>query len=477
MTLLNFAGLARKLLDIKLSNPTNKQKEYKKALFYTLKDLGGVYIKFLQIICVNHNFTAGWITPKELSVFENVNLEHIDLSVIIDPRINIENTPFAAGSFAQVYRGYLPDGNKVAIKVLRPSVIKRLDRDLVVIRRVARLANRFLPKTLLNFKDIASEFCITAKAETDYEAEIANTNYFYNYFKDNENVVIPKVYTEFSNKNAIVQDYIEGPTFGEILELRSADLPASKIALDKTGSNLWQQLTIAGQELLKMVCLADFTFGDPHPGNIKLLPDNKIAFIDFGIVVGKVSNRMAFYNFMKEYLRIYQGYPKIDSLLEASINCFCPNIASTLTYCQIGQKSALETISNAVNEKMNAMRSNSRASKLIDRGHIFKLFYSVLDNSNALNIQIDPRQFMLIKACQVFLSSVNLLSSQEGKANYIYCVYHAINGAATAVDENGIDDEPAIKSHYSPAENYEILLDIFSSLAAKDEVLFRSVMG
>ncbi|MEI3508228.1 MAG: hypothetical protein V8R01_03790 [Bacilli bacterium] len=73
-----FIPLLNKLRKIYFSNSSNKEMEYKRVVFYTLKDMGGVYIKFLQAICVTQKFMEGWGGPKEFEVFNKVQKELID---------------------------------------------------------------------------------------------------------------------------------------------------------------------------------------------------------------------------------------------------------------------------------------------------------------------------------------------------------------------------------------------------------------
>ena len=134
--------LVLKLSKIYFSDLSFKENEYKRTLFYTLKDMGGVYIKFLQAISVTRRFMDGWGGPKEFDVFNQVMQEPIDFGGYIKNRDQfdyIEAKPFATGSFAQIYKAKLKTGEMLVLKVLRPSIVVNLKADLKKIKRIIKI--------------------------------------------------------------------------------------------------------------------------------------------------------------------------------------------------------------------------------------------------------------------------------------------------------------------------------------------------
>src|SRR5262245_47633923 len=97
------------LLRIKFSSSANKPGQSKKLLFDSFKHLGGVYVKFLQLLALNLDFMVDWAGPAEFEVFESVEFEHINIYAILTNELPdyqthfqyVETEPFAAGSFAQ----------------------------------------------------------------------------------------------------------------------------------------------------------------------------------------------------------------------------------------------------------------------------------------------------------------------------------------------------------------------------------------
>ena len=190
-----------------LGNYSNKEILYKKELFNSFKNKGGIYIKFLQSLSITKNFMNGWGTPKDYEIFNNVSYEKIDLYKVIN--VNnfryIDNNPIAGGSFAQIYKGILNSGENVIIKVLRPSIFKNIDYDLKQLKRIVRIVSLFINSRMFNINKAFDEFKNTCLLETDYEYEIANIEYFYNLYKNSNSIVIPKVFKELSSKYVIVE--------------------------------------------------------------------------------------------------------------------------------------------------------------------------------------------------------------------------------------------------------------------------------
>ena len=133
-----YSQLIWKLTCIYFSHQPNKDALYRKTIFYTFKSWGGIYIKFLQILASMSKFMDGWSGPQEMTIFSQAPHEplnpynHVNQSKFRQ----IDAQPFAAGSFALVYRGILTNGEEVAIKILRPSIKKNLHKDLSILRKL-----------------------------------------------------------------------------------------------------------------------------------------------------------------------------------------------------------------------------------------------------------------------------------------------------------------------------------------------------
>lgn len=452
--------------------------EYKRVVFYTLKDMGGVYIKFLQAICVTQKFMEGWGGPKEFEVFNKVQKELIDFEKYL-PHMEsfsyVEKMPFACGSFAQLYKGELKTGEKVAIKVLRPSIYSNLKKDLKKINRLVKLISMILPNGLIDYKAAFEEFSQNSLLETDYEREISNMDYFYKLYEDNSYVVIPKIYKEFSNQYIIVQQFIDGPTLADLISnVKNGETLYSR-CLELTGSNIWTQLTIVGGELLRTAMTEEYVFGDPHPGNIILLKDNKIAYIDFGLIAMKPTSQEAFYLWVKSYYNLLNGGNDIGEMLQASFRCFCPDLSIALEKSSaLSSNDFVGSIASALNKKIQTT-NNQSAKGLLEEGHMFKLFTEFLDSKNALVLKVDMRNFQLLKACQAFLCSVTTIDNRYGNKQFSSLMMECMEYAFAYTEKLGIKRDLPHKSRYSVSEGYELLVDMLSSIADGDEYLFNNV--
>jgi hypothetical protein len=478
---LQFANLVKKLTTIKLSNSANKEFAYRRTLFYELKNMGGVFFKALQVLSVTYRFLEGWAGPKEMTVFNQIPTEDIDIDEYIkEPAAfaSIETQPFATGSFAQVYKGTLKTGEQVAVKILRPSIAHNLRGDIKYLKRIAHMFSGFLPSTILDYRQVIGEFCNNCLLETDYTREIENMKYFQSFYKGHPYVVVPKVYENLSSSTCIVQEFIAGPTFADVLIDHTSARPATYIANELTGSNLWTQMTIAGGEALRMAMQADYVFGDPHPGNIKLLPNNRIAFIDYGIIANKPTSQRAFYEWVKSYHAMLTGTGKLDHLAITSLNCFAPDLSLALDTCDMGDaRSALSAITEALSAKFDNTQDDKLAHELASNGHFFRLFTESLDGHNALSVKLDTANFQLLKAMQSYLGSLTVLDNNETRDRFGSTMRAAMEYALQYAEHHGVKNDMPLRSRFNKNESYELLIDTMSSLAEGDQAIFKYISG
>jgi len=465
-------SLIVRLSKIYFSKSENKDALYNKEIFYILKDMGGVYNKFLQILCVTKKFMAGWSTPKEFEVYNKVTEEEIDLLNWLpckEKYEHIELKPVASGSFAQVYKGYLKSGEVVALKVLRPSVYKNLKSDLKKLKKIVKICSHFISNDLLDINAAFKEFSGLCLMETDYGREISNIDYFYNYYKDKSQIKIPKVYHELCNKYLIVQEYIEGVTLADIITDLKPNEDLEEKCFKITGSNIWKQLVTIGGELIRSAMEDDFVYGDPHSGNIILLPDNKVAFIDFGIIASSPISHMAFYKWVKSYNDILNGNMDIKDFIESTCSCFCPDYINALKKCT--NDMFLEAMTSSLENKLHTIvEKNPNIMDLIKNGHIFILFTEFIDQKNSLGISLDMRNFQLLKAVQAFICTIYTIDKRFNSDNFSWLMRESMKYAFENV--TNIEYDYIIKSKYSITQSFELLDSVLSKVADNDELMF-----
>ena len=190
-----------------------------------------------------------------------------------------DEQPLAAASIGQVHRGRLQNGNEVVIKVQRPDIENIVAVDLEILAHLASLMEQYLEELQGHRPSaVVDEFARSLALEIDYTVELANILRFGRQFKDNKTIYVPLVYSDLSTERILTMEFVEGAKISEVEALRSQGYDLCKIA--ERGAGL----------VMEQVFVHGFFHGDPHPGNIFILPDNVICFLDFGMM-GRLSRK------------------------------------------------------------------------------------------------------------------------------------------------------------------------------------------
>jgi len=259
-----------------------------------LEELGPTFIKLGQLLSTRVDlFPPAWIAEFERlqdnvtpAPFDSIR-EQLEADLGAPPEqifAEFQTDSLAAASIAQVYRARLPDGAPVVVKVRRPGIEETVHADLRLLQRLAQIAADQLPETArYRLPSLVEQFQRSILRELDLASECRNaerlaTNLRARYRREECPIVVPRVYWEHTGERVNVQEYIQG--------IPGRDLAA----LDAAGLDR-EHLARAGARAVLSTILEDgFFHADPHPGNLFFLPDNRIAFIDFGMV-GYLSDR------------------------------------------------------------------------------------------------------------------------------------------------------------------------------------------
>lgn len=475
----NYTKLILRFIRIRFSKTSRKDCEYRRAIFESFRKWGGVYIKFLQILGGSSKFLDGWGGPKEMEIFAQAPREPIDLAKYINLAnfAEVSKEAVAAGSFALVYRGRLHTGEDVAIKILRPSIQQNLKSDLCSLRKLCWLFSKFLPQYLVDYNDAYDAYAKMLILETDYRREIENQKYFMSLYADHPRVVIPKVYEELSSDNVIVQDFIEGLALADVMSMPTHGKSVADVVKDLTGSDVWEQIVLAGGEALYTAMCADYVYGDPHPGNIILLDNNRIGFIDFGIIAQRPTSHEAYYNWVESYNDILHENENASfkRLLETTVTCFCPDISLAMQKCNFEKSNLLEILSSAVTRKLDhEMLGDRTYTQSFKDGHLMDVFMQVV-STRVLDVNVDAINFELLKAMQSFLGAVTILDNREGEHSFSSIMQRSMEYALTNARATGVPRDSIKTTRYTLTESYELLVKTVSSLADNDEYLFDLV--
>ncbi len=188
--------------------------------------------------------------------------------------------PVAAASLGQVYRAKLFTGEEVAVKVQRPNLDGIIKGDVEILRKVSKFAERF-PSLNENadWAGMLREFDVTIHEEMDYSAEGRNADRFRENFSGWTNVHVPKIYWNASTTKVLTMEFIEGTKVVQLEELKSRGISPEKV----------NRLLI--RTYLKQLLEDGFFHADPHPGNLLVMPDGRLAFFDFGMV-GRITPKL-----------------------------------------------------------------------------------------------------------------------------------------------------------------------------------------
>jgi predicted unusual protein kinase regulating ubiquinone biosynthesis (AarF/ABC1/UbiB family) len=175
--------------------------------------------------------------------------------------------PIAAASIGQVYRARLDDGRDVAVKVQYPGVAAAVRADMQNLGIILRLMKRIAPG--LDVQATAEEIRSRIGDELDYELEATNQRALARIFRGHPFIHVPEVITSLSRERVMVSEFVSGRGFDTLKE-------TDQETRDRLGEIIFRFYFGC------MYRLGQFS-GDPHPGNFLLLPDGRVAFLDFGL--------------------------------------------------------------------------------------------------------------------------------------------------------------------------------------------------
>jgi len=193
---------------------------------------------------------------------------------------HFEEVPIAAASIGQVHKGRLVTGEEVAIKIQRPGVVPQVERDLDILKNLTSLAHKRWPWVeRYQIPQMVDEFARSISAELDYSIEGRNMEKIRRQFTDIETICIPRVHWHCSTSKVLTMDFVEGIHLNRLADLKRGGFDTRRIAETLVNAMLHQ------------IFAGGFFHADPHPGNLLMTPDGKLAFIDFGMI-GRLSPEM-----------------------------------------------------------------------------------------------------------------------------------------------------------------------------------------
>jgi predicted unusual protein kinase regulating ubiquinone biosynthesis (AarF/ABC1/UbiB family) len=184
-----------------------------------------------------------------------------------------DDQPLAAASLGQVHHATLRDGREVAVKVQRPGVEDEVRADLATLARIASLADKGTDLgRSYGFARLLHEFERSLRLELDYRREARNLERFGHIVRHYDRLVVPAPILDLTSARVLTMEYVEGRKVTNVGPLGLTDIDASPIV---------EQLFDA---YLRSILDKGFLHADPHPGNLLLTSDGRLAVLDLGMV-------------------------------------------------------------------------------------------------------------------------------------------------------------------------------------------------
>jgi ubiquinone biosynthesis protein len=248
-----------------------------------IEELGGAFIKVGQILSNRPD-----LLPPELILEleklqdkvtpfpteEAIALIETELEKKMeDMFLMFDEDVLASGSVSQVYRAVLLDGTPVVLKILRPGIETQFKVDLDVLSYISQHLGK-IPRLKSQFENQnpVKELRVEIEKELDFSIEAVNLRRFSDNFRDDPRIFVPKTYPEFCSTKVLTMSYVQGIKVTDIQKLKQA-----KYNLPQVTDNL---VDLGLEQIFEH----RFFHADPHPGNILVMRNNQIAYLDFGLM-------------------------------------------------------------------------------------------------------------------------------------------------------------------------------------------------
>ncbi|NDE14467.1 AarF/ABC1/UbiB kinase family protein [bacterium] len=261
-----------------------REMELPERLRKAFEELGPAFVKLGQVLAVREDL----LPPEYLTELRKLHtqVEPLPYAVIrqrlqeeLGPDklanfVDINPEPLAAGSIAQVHQAKLASGEDVVIKVQRPGIQQQIETDLQLIETFASIIEKYSAELRsIRLSTMAAELSRAMSSELDFIREAGSTSKFAANFRSVEYVVIPEVFWAYTTPRVLTMSYLKGTS------------PWDKSGIQRLGLDPVLLVEQGLEMFLKMVFVDGLYHGDLHPGNLLVLPENRVGVLDFGLVV------------------------------------------------------------------------------------------------------------------------------------------------------------------------------------------------
>jgi predicted unusual protein kinase regulating ubiquinone biosynthesis (AarF/ABC1/UbiB family) len=260
------------------------------ALARDLETMGPTFIKLGQLLSTRYDILPEAYCVALARLQDNVEpfpFEEVEEIVNAEVGLRIskafaefESVPMAAASLGQVHRASLPDGRAVAVKVQRPGIRKTIADDLDALEQVADWIDAHTDFGRRHrIRGMLDEFRKSLVRELDYRREAQNLVTLGKNLEEFEHIIVPKPIDDYTSSRVLTMEYVKGVKITKLSDVAKLELPGKELA-----DELFRAY-------LKQILLDGFFHADPHPGNVFITNDGRIALLDLG-QVGYITPRL-----------------------------------------------------------------------------------------------------------------------------------------------------------------------------------------
>ncbi|MBN1363676.1 MAG: hypothetical protein JW976_02615 [Syntrophaceae bacterium] len=277
-----------------------------------------------------------------------------------------DDVPVASASVAQVHRAVLHDGTVVAVKVQRPDIEKIIKTDIEILFNLAMLLEKFVKgMDILNPISIIEEYNKAINMELDFILEASHIEQFGENFVYDDSIYVPIVYREYTTSKVLTMEFVDGIRFSDFVQ------NASEERLKKIARRITRLI-------IKQVFEYGYFHADPHPGNIFILDNDRVCFLDYGLM-----GNLAF----KQREQVTEILMGIADREAGKI----VNVLQRMT--EIGYIENKDKLEKKINEFLKKYAGVS-----LGKIDLSDLFYDVINTIMSFRLKILPDFFLLIKS-------------------------------------------------------------------------------
>ena len=248
-----------------------------------LQELGTTFIKLGQLLSTRPDVVGDRIADELANLQDdNPAITYEQVKAIVERELNgnidelfeeFKHEHLATASIGQVHEAKLITGERVAVKIQKEGITDKIDLDLRILKYIANRTDKFNANLRkLNLPGIMEEFDRSIHKEIDYNNEFMNMQRIEMNFIENPAIHIPATYAKYCTSKVLTMEFIDGTKLNDVYESTSDEFDKKLLAKNVLDSYL-QQLFIDG-----------FFHGDPHPGNVMILEDNVVCYLDLGMM-------------------------------------------------------------------------------------------------------------------------------------------------------------------------------------------------